>query len=178
MPAARLLLAALLAFPATTLGQSLPFAVSLDAFHGLNDDHIRGAGLNVRLPGRELVPGRPLVFRPEIQVQYWRAREQGGRHRYTWIAGAVAVLRYTPDVCGRCFIDFGLGAHGIENRRALSRRPTGGNFTFSEQVGIGVYLDEERRSELRVGYAHFSNGGLNKPNPGYDFVQANVRIAF
>lgn len=153
-------------------------AVALGWFGGLNDGRIFAAGLHLRLPSRPLTRDGRFAFYPEVQVQRWETRHDGGHRQKAWLAGAMGFIRYAPGFCERCFVDGGLGAFAIENRSALDFRPTGSNFTFSEQVGIGMYLDARRSNELRVGYAHFSNGGVREPNPGYDFYQVTVRITF
>lgn len=151
---------------------------SLDWFGGMNDGRVHAAGIHVRLPPREISARGSLVFYSEAQLQRWQARVAGGERAHAWVAGIMGFARYAPEFCSRCFVDAGIGAFGIDDRAALSSRPTGSNFTFAEQIGAGIYLDRQQRSELRIGWAHFSNAGVRRPNPGYDFIQVHARLSF
>jgi lipid A 3-O-deacylase len=113
-----------------------------------------------------------------VQLLNWAMRNAPGQRDRAWLVGMVNMLRYSPPFCPRCFVDAGLGAYVIENRSAFRLRPTGSSFTFSEEVGFGAYLDAERRVELRIGYAHFSNANVNRPNPGYDFFHVRAGLRF
>ncbi|GMQ48487.1 acyloxyacyl hydrolase [Vibrio sp. 10N] len=42
------------------------------------------------------------------------------------------------------------------------------HFAFQAQVGGGIYLDKEKKYQLRFQYRHFSNANLKQPNDGID----------
>jgi hypothetical protein len=42
------------------------------------------------------------------------------------------------------------------------------HFAFQAQVGGGIYLDHEKKYQLRLQYRHFSNANLKQPNDGID----------
>ena len=178
-PAAPYLLFASLAVLPTLAGAD-PAGPSLAVqwLDGRNRDHISAAGLHLRLRGRALFERHDLAFHPEVQLLNWEVRNAPDQRDRVWLVGVVNMLRYSPPFCPRCFVDAGLGAYVIENRSAFRLRPNGSNFTFSEEVGLGAYLDAAHRAELRIGYAHFSNGGLATPNPGYDFFHVRAGLKF
>ncbi len=44
-------------------------------------------------------------------------------------------------------------------------------FNFADHVAIGRSLDAHGHHELALRYAHYSNGGIRRPNPGENFWQ-------
>lgn len=52
------------------------------------------------------------------------------------------------------------------SRRIIDGKDTGGNFTFQDNLGVGIYLREKRDLNLEVKIGHYSNGNLFPNNDG------------
>jgi hypothetical protein len=108
----------------------------------------------------------------------WQSSSGAGRDR-AWVtqAGLTPVIRYDARPEGAAwFAEAGVGANLIapvfhENERRFSS-----TFNFGDHVGVGRYLDAERRHELALLVQHFSNAGIKHPNPGVNFLQ--LRYSF
>jgi hypothetical protein len=51
-------------------------------------------------------------------------------------------------------------------------------FNFGDHVGIGREFGSEHRQELALRVEHFSNAGIDHPNPGENFVQVRWVVRF
>lgn len=49
-------------------------------------------------------------------------------------------------------------------------KPLGGKFHFTSYLGLGAYLDRNRKTSLMLRYQHTSNAGLSDANPGVDML--------
>ncbi|MGX9416887.1 acyloxyacyl hydrolase [Vibrio sp. RC27] len=52
--------------------------------------------------------------------------------------------------------------------KQFGERKQASHFAFQAQVGGGVYLDSQRKYQVRFQYRHFSNANLKQPNDGID----------
>lgn len=78
---------------------------------------------------------------------------------------------------GRWFTDFGSHPTYIA-KSTFGGRSLGGTFFFTTYVGLGVYLDRERKTSALLRYQHTSNAGLDGHNPGVDMVGLNFSYHF
>jgi hypothetical protein len=53
-------------------------------------------------------------------------------------------------------------------KTTLGKREQAMHFAFQAQVGGGIYLDQDKKYQLRFQYRHFSNANLKQPNDGID----------
>ena len=82
------------------------------------------------------------------------------------------VFRLQPDAWGdRWFIEGGIGANVILPVWRSSEKRFSTQFNFGDHLAVGRYIGQKRVSELAVRVEHFSNGGIDQPNPGENFVQ-------
>ncbi len=70
---------------------------------------------------------------------------------------------------GRFFIDF--GAHPTYvSHTYFNGKPLGGKFFFTSYLGLGAFIDRQRRFSAMIRYQHTSNAGLRHDNPGVNMV--------
>jgi lipid A 3-O-deacylase len=72
------------------------------------------------------------------------------------------------------YVEAALGFHLVQTHISAARTFSTA-FQFAEHVAAGIRW---RKYELGLGVQHLSNGGLNKPNPGINFVLMRLRYAF
>jgi hypothetical protein len=70
---------------------------------------------------------------------------------------------------GRWFME--IGSHPTYvSKSQFGGKPLGGNFFFTSYLGLGAYLDRQRKTCLQLRYQHTSNAGLSDTNPGVDML--------
>jgi hypothetical protein len=114
----------------------------------------------------------------EVSIGHWRADDVGGGHATVTQAGIAPVLRYWWG-SGRSgwFGEAGLGANVVVPIYRTRDKRFSTTFNFSEHLGAG-YRSADGAGEWSLRVQHFSNGGIEKPNPGENFVQLRWTMAF
>jgi lipid A 3-O-deacylase len=74
----------------------------------------------------------------------------------------------------RPYVDGGIGAACI-SQTTIARRDMSSLYQFEDRVGAGV---KWRNLDFNVGYLHYSNANIVKPNQGIDIYIATVAYAF
>jgi hypothetical protein len=93
--------------------------------------------------------------------------------------GATPVLRLFPRAGdGRWFTEIGIGANYIAPLYFTDRKHFSTKFNFGDHAAIGRILDNEQRSSVALRYQHFSNAGIDSPNPGENFTQLRFSYQF
>ena len=70
---------------------------------------------------------------------------------------------------GRWFME--IGSHPTYvGESQFGGKPLGGEFFFTSFLGLGAYLDRQRKTCLLLRYQHTSNAGLSNSNPGVDML--------
>jgi hypothetical protein len=68
---------------------------------------------------------------------------------------------------------------GRITHKTLGDRRQGSHFIFNDKLGLGSYLDRQRRWSLELVWRHFSNAHSQQPNDGIDIplsVTINARL--
>ncbi|MCW7537836.1 acyloxyacyl hydrolase [Aquabacterium sp. A7-Y] len=116
----------------------------------------------------------------EAAIGRWSAPGPDGRER-AWATqfGLTPVLRWR----GRggespWFAEAGIGLTVVTPiYRSRSKRFSTG-FNFGDHLAVGRNFGAQGQHELSLRYQHFSNGGIEHPNPGEDFVQLRYARSF
>jgi hypothetical protein len=115
----------------------------------------------------------------EASVGEWQTH--GQRHRtsaFTQI-GFTPTLRFYPDVGdGHSFVEVGVGANVIAPAYHTDGKRFSTQFNFGDHIGIGYEFGDSHRQELALRVEHFSNAGIDHPNPGENFVQVRWVVRF
>jgi len=121
--------------------------------------------------------GGALTAVTELSLSQWRF-DNAASHGSSLSQLAIGpVLRWRPDGgAARWFMEAGLGLTQTSRRYETDRKAFSTRFNFGTQLAVGFDFGERHEHELSLRVAHFSNGGIRKPNPGENFVQ--LRYAF
>jgi len=107
----------------------------------------------------------------EVAVGQWRVRE-GGDERYSTQFGVTPVLRLYPEgVAYGWFLEGGIGANAISPTYRNGGDRFSSVFNFGDHLGVGRRFGAQGQHEIGLRVQHFSNCGLDTPNPGENFVQ-------
>jgi lipid A 3-O-deacylase len=101
----------------------------------------------------------------EFSAAVWDNRDES-----TADVGFTPVFRWER---ASIYVEGALGFHLVQTHISAARTFSTA-FQFAEHVAAGIRL---RKYEVGLGLQHLSNGGLNKPNPGINFVLMRVRYA-
>lgn len=180
VPLAGLLAALFLAgAPAAHAIDFTPDAVSLHAGGGSHGTAMAGAGIIWDWDFERLRRKAELTAHTEFMVNRWRADEVGGGHQtYTQFV-LLPSLRMTLSQ-GRSpwFIELGIGVSWMDRLFVTPQKSFSTRWNFYDMMGVGYQFGAERKHELGLRWAHVSNAGLKKPNPGQDFLQLRYVARF
>jgi lipid A 3-O-deacylase len=114
----------------------------------------------------------------ELFVSRWSGRLAGGREELTQV-GLAPIVRYRFDH-GRSdwFGEGGIGVSTMDRLYRTDRKSFSTRFNFYDVIGVGRSFGARREHELSLRFAHVSNAGLKKPNPGENFVQLRYAHSF
>lgn len=91
--------------------------------------------------------------------------------------GITPVLRLHPSVFkDRFFVEAGIGANVILPIYRSRDKSFSTEFNFGDHIAVGATWGKRTRHELALRLQHFSNAGIDHPNPGENFLQ--VRYAY
>jgi len=75
------------------------------------------------------------------------------------------------------YMEAAIGFHNISDTRVNASRVTSTHFQYGDHLGAGVRFGGGRY-DTSVRLQHLSNGGLERPNPGINYVQLRVQYHF
>ena len=110
----------------------------------------------------------------EAGVGRWTTELEDGGRSSTWSTqvGLTPVLRFVPGTeDSRWFAEIGIGGNVIFPIYQSSDKSFSTRFNFGDHIAFGRFMDAERRNELTLRLQHFSNAGIDHPNPGENFIQ-------
>lgn len=109
----------------------------------------------------------------EMEIGHWQTFDS--RHEQVEFTqfGLTPLLRYPLAAAGNgeWFVEGGVGFHFIVPLYETGRKRFSTSFNFQDLLGLGLRYGKERRNEVALHASHFSNGGINDPNPGENFLQ-------
>lgn len=114
----------------------------------------------------------------EFHVGRWRAPEGPQPSHWTTQVGVTPILRWHPVAGAAWFVEGGIGVNTIAPAYRNGRRRFGTEFNFGDHVGMGMRIDRQGRQELIMRLEHYSNGGIESPNPGEEFLQVRFQRRF
>ncbi len=109
----------------------------------------------------------------EAAVGDWvcdRAQRVGYRH-CSMQFGLTPVLRYEPSRWSHWYMELGIGANAISPAWLTDKRRFSTEFNLGDHLGLGRKLDDAGRDEIELRVEHYSNGGIQHPNPGENWIQ-------
>jgi lipid A 3-O-deacylase len=106
----------------------------------------------------------------ELAVGRWHSEGKGSQ----WVAqvGLTPVLRIYPHRWNEgWFIEGGIGANLLFPVYHSERKRFSTVFNFGDHIAVGKRFGDKQQHEWALRFQHFSNGGIEEPNPGEDFLQ-------
>ena len=116
----------------------------------------------------------------EATVGRWETEINGGQDS-NWFTqvGITPVLRLFPPLGdNRWFAEVGIGANYISPAYQTDGKRFSTEFNFGDHAAFGRILGDHRQASVALRIQHFSNGGIDAPNPGENFAQLRYSYQF
>jgi lipid A 3-O-deacylase len=76
------------------------------------------------------------------------------------------------------YAEAAIGFHLLSDLRVNSERSFSTRFQYGDHLGFGVRYGPRYRYDFGIRLQHLSNGGIAKPNPGINFLEARLAYRF
>jgi lipid A 3-O-deacylase len=156
-----------------------PDGVSLQESYGTHDTRMAGAAVVWDWEWAVLRRKAAITGQTELFVNHWRADgPAGGRESYTQF-GLLPTLRlHLSQGRSPWFLEVGIGVSWMDSRFRTAGRSFSTRFNFYDVLGAGYVFGLHRQHELGLRLLHISNGGIQEPNPGQEFLQLRYLARF
>ena len=106
----------------------------------------------------------------EFTAMLWRypSPVAGERDQLAGI-GITPVVRWRPSAASAWHLEAGIGANWLSERYRTDRREFSTRFQFGDLIGVGWQFGARRQWEVGYRLIHYSNAGIERPNPGENF---------
>jgi hypothetical protein len=116
-----------------------------------------------------------LSSRFEVAIGRWRADSRvGGGHALVTQVGLTPVFRYAFGNDATWFVEAGIGVNVITPLYRTGSKQFSTAFNFGDHLGVGWRPRRDSPWDIALRIQHFSNAGIERPNPGEDFVQLRL----
>jgi lipid A 3-O-deacylase len=123
----------------------------------------------------------------------WKAREE---HRFhltgywdlafgvwtkdntTYDIGFTPVFRLQREDGPGPYAEAAIGFHVVSRAHVSRTRVFSTRFQFGDHIGIGRRFGSRGRYDLGLRLQHLSNGGIDNPNPGINFLQLRLQYHY
>ena len=164
-----------LAHAASGENPSVPAPASAFVQAGQGDQHTDAyvVGLTWYLPWHFDFPTGTLAAYAEASIGRWHTQgNRGSSTAWPTQIGATPTLRFYPSLTRNWFVELGVGPNYIVPLFHSGEKRFSTEFNFGDHFAIGRRFGA---SEVSLRVEHFSNAGIEHPNPGENFIQ--VRYA-
>ena len=142
------------------------------------DVHSVAAGITWQWDWRRRYRLFTLTGYSELVVGQWTSKVEKDSHTVTQI-GFTPVLRLQPrNAWSAWFAEVGIGANVITPRYRTDSKEFSTEFNFGDHIGVGRVFGRDANREVALRLQHFSNGGIESPNPGENFLQLRYSQQF
>jgi hypothetical protein len=115
----------------------------------------------------------------EATVGRWETDVAGGDSNWFTQVGITPVLRLFPPIGdNRWFAEVGIGANYISPAYQTDGKRFSTEFNFGDHAAFGRILGDHGQASIALRIQHFSNGGIDAPNPGENFAQLRYSHQF
>lgn len=173
-------LAALLSPILAQANDTVPWAPSTVFVQaGVGDESTRAyvAGATWDLPWRHQYRYALLSGYFEADFGRWTVEHQGVTSS-SWATqlGLTPVLRLRHDADSPWFAELAVGGNYILPLFQSGSKRFSTKFNFGDHLAIGRQFGVARHQEVALRLEHFSNGGIDHPNPGENFLQLRYAV--
>jgi hypothetical protein len=134
------------------------------------------AGATWDLPWEKESPLGRLGAYVEASFGRWTTETGAGGSAWMTQVGVTPVLRLSPHEWSDWFVEAGIGANVILPVYRSESKTFSTEFNFGDHAALGRRFGHAKQHELAVRIQHFSNGGINEPNPGENFLQVRYSV--
>jgi len=146
-----------------------PASAFIQAGYGDQRTNAFITGLTWYLPWRFDFHVGTLAVYAEGSIGRWHAEGRpGGATTWPTQLGATPVVRLFPSFARHWFAEIGVGANYIVPLFKTGEKRFSTEFNFGDHFAIGRRIGA---SEISIRIEHFSNAGIDHPNPGENFLQ-------
>jgi len=103
-------------------------------------------------------------------------RNTPGRKKGIYVVGLTPVMRWQQDVKQGVFAEIGIGLNYFSERYQDSDMSASTRFEFGDHIGIGYKFSNSAEITFKV--LHYSNAGIDHPNPGINFRLLKFAYSF
>jgi hypothetical protein len=115
----------------------------------------------------------------EATVGRWETEDPGAGSNWFTQAGVTPVLRLFPPLGDhRWFAEIGIGANYISPIYRTEGKRFSTEFNFGDHAAFGRILGDRGQASVALRIQHFSNAGIDAPNPGENFAQLRYSHQF
>ena len=158
----------------------LPQNVLLQAAGGEETESIT-LGLQWVLPYRWHPTAQTLIEgRFEIAFGRWRARQADRESAWSWVSqlSLVPVARWRGLADSGPYLEIGIGPSYLTPIYESFEKQFSSQFQFRDHLAAGWTWGEAGRHDLSVRFEHFSNAGIERPNPGINLIGLRYTMRF
>lgn len=112
----------------------------------------------------------------ELSIGHWRADDGGGRAVVTQV-GFTPAFRFWPSGHpSRWFVEGAIGVNALTPIYRTREKRFSTAFNFGDHVAVGYRQPGADGWEWSLRLQHFSNAGIDQPNPGENFAQLRLLV--
>lgn len=171
-----------IAAPASAQSKDLSWGIYGQFGSGLesrDNPHAITLGVTNGLPWSWQLGNSKIVTYWDAYLSQWRAPAVGGGDKTYLQIGIIPSARLRFDNGNSpWFFDAGIGATYLDDIYATPRHTFSTRFQFTEFLSVGRSFGDAGQHELSLRVQHFSNAGIDKPNPGENFIQLRYGVKF
>jgi lipid A 3-O-deacylase len=117
-------------------------------------------------------PSVDLTGHLEVEFGRWRSEVDAAGVDWAWVSqlSLVPILRWSGRGEQGWYVELGIGPSYLTPIFQARGRRFSSQFQFRDHIGVGRRWGEAGRHDLSLRFEHFSNAGIERPNPGINRV--------
>lgn len=140
------------------------------------------ASLGVTLPWRQWTYAMgwgQVTGHWDLFVSQWSSRLSSDERQHSYVFGVLPTLRWRGDHGQSAwFAQAGTGLTLATERYQSHYKRFSTRYNFATHLALGANFGSQREHEVMLRLEHYSNAGLEKPNPGENFLQLRYAHRF
>jgi lipid A 3-O-deacylase len=158
-----------------------PDAITVETGAGENSVRMVGAGLRWAWDFESMRKSAELTAHTELLANQWRARlaDRSATVQYTQLVLLPTLRMQLARGASPWFLEVGVGVSWTDHAFQTPGHTFSTQWNFQDVVGAGyVFGGPKGRDEIQLRLGHFSNAGLENPNPGQTYLQLRYARRF
>jgi lipid A 3-O-deacylase len=173
--------ALLTVFPLAQAFDLHPDAITVETGAGENSVRMVGAGLRWAWDFESMRKSAELTAHTELLANQWRAElaDRSAVVQYTQLVLLPTLRMQLARGASPWFLEVGVGVSWTDHAFQTPGHTFSTQWNFQDVVGAGyVFGGPKGRAEIQLRLGHFSNAGLENPNPGQTYLQLRYARRF